>query len=286
MRRETEFIIEGLSAFRAVDKLSRAGITVLSAQKTKKNAVCVRLYSQDAKKGFAILNKSCYNVKKVSSKSLSRVIAWGVKSVGLLAGAAVFLLAVAVLQTRVLAIRVVGSGAYYAREVNEILRAHGVKTLSAAPEEGAVSAEILSLPRVSFCSLKNSGGVLTVTVEVSDESAAVSREPLLAPATGKVEEIVVVRGTALVQVGDEVQKGDTVVKGVTLVGETEREVLVIARVKVSYPFSAEYALESEEAARAQVALDYGEIRDLHIEKTENGYLAVGTAFAEAAVNLS
>lgn len=286
MRRETEFIIEGLSAFRVIDKLNRAGIAVLSARKTKKNAVCVRLYSKDAKKGFAILKNSCYNVKKVSPKSVSRLLVWGKKSAGLVLGAAIFLGFVALAQTRVLAVRVVGSGAYYAGEVNEILRAHGVKKMSATPKENLVSAEILSLPRVCFCSLKNSGGVLTVTVEVSDESTALSREPLTSPATGKVEELVVVRGTALVQVGDEVREGDTVVKGTTLVGETEREVIVIARVKVSYSFCAEYALESEEAARAQAELDYGEIRELHIEKTGNGYLATGTAFAEASVNLS
>lgn len=286
MRRETEFIIEGLSAFRVIDKLNRAGIAVLSAEKTKKNAVCVRLYSKDAKKGFAILKNSCYNVKKVSPKSISRLLAWGIKSAGLLAGAAVFLFAVTFAQTRVLAIRVVGSGAYYAGEVHDILREKGVKKLGAAPEESLVAAEILALPRVSFCSLKTAGGVLTVTVEVSDESTEISREPLLSPATGRVEELVIVRGTALVQVGDEVKEGAPVVKGVTLIGEEEREVIVIARVKVSYPFAAQYACESEEEARAQVGLDFGETQNLHIEKTESGFSATGTAFAEASVNLS
>ena len=65
----------------------------------------------------------------------------------------------------------------------------------------------------------------------------------------------------------------------------EREIVVIARVRVRAPFSAEYEAESEEGARLQAALDYGEIIRIHTEKTENGWRVSGEAVAEAAVNL-
>ena len=198
----------------------------------------------------------------------------------MLLGALGFALFVLGMQSRVLDIRVVGSGAYYESEVMRILSEKGVKRLGAAPKESAIESEILSLPRVNFCSLSSRGGVLYVTVEVSDEYA-----PLLAPATGTVEELTAVRGTPLVKAGDSVQKGDVCVKGVMLVGEEERPAAVIAYIKVSFPFSAEYACESEEKARAQAALDYGEGAEFTVTKTETGYLAEGKAYAEASVNI-
>lgn len=284
--RKTEFYIEGLSAHRAIDKLAREGIAVLSAEKVQKNAVRIQLYAKDAKKGFAILKNSCYNVKKITPVGISRWLARCVRSAGLLAGALLFALFVAGMQTRVLEIRVVGSGAYYESEVLQILAERGVKRLGAAPEESAVEAEILSLPRVNFCSLATRGGVLYVTVEVSDEFTPLSKEPLCSPASGMVEELVAVRGTPLVAAGDRVQKGDLCVKGVMLVGEEERPVAVIAYIKVSFSFSAEYACESEEKARAQAALEYGESAEFTVIKTETGYRAEGKAYAEASVNIS
>lgn len=283
--RKTEFYIEGLSAYRAVDKLAREGIAVLSAEKVQKNAIRIQLYAKDAKKGFAILKHSCYNVKKITPVGLSRWLARCVRSAGLLLGALGFALFVLGMQSRVLDIRVVGSGAYYESEVMRILSEKGVKRLGAAPKQSAIESEILSLPRVNFCSLSSRGGVLYVTVEVSDEYAPLSKEPLLAPATGTVEELTAVRGTPLVKAGDSVRKGDICVKGVMLVGEEERPAAVIAYIKVSFPFSAEYACESEEKARAQAALDYGEGAEFTVTKTETGYLAEGKAYAEASVNI-
>lgn len=285
MLRKTEFEIEGLSAFRAVDKLSGAGVAVLSARRTKKNAVTLQVNSKDAKKVFAILRGSCYNIKKVRLRGFTKACARCVKSAGLLAGAAVFALAVLGAQTRILKIEVAGSGAYYRGEVQKILSENGVKPFAAKPKDtAAVTAEILSLPRVSFCSIGHKGGILTVTVEVSDENALIASKPLLAAVSGKVEEIVVVRGTPLVQAGDEVREGDTLVANSAAFGGQERPVIVIARVKISYAFVREYGVDEERAA-AQVLLDFGETKELHTTKTENGCRVEGIAFCETSVNL-
>ena len=63
------------------------------------------------------------------------------------------------------------------------------------------------------------GGIVTVTVEVTDDEATLSSEPLLSPAAGVVEELVVVRGTPLVQIGDSVSEGAEVVKNEIFFGE-------------------------------------------------------------------
>lgn len=281
----TQLKIEGISAYRAVDKLEKAGIPVFFVRKKQKNAITLEVESKDYKKVFAILQSPCYNVKKVRLRGLSKLYSLVRQSAGLVAGIFLFLALVLFFQSRVLKIEVVGSGAYYEAEVLQILSDSGVQTLSAPPKNTALAtAQILSLPRVSYCSLKKSGGILTVEVEVSDENATLSGDNLLSPHAGVIAELIVIRGTAERAVGDEVNKGDVVVRNRALYGEEARSVLVIARVKIKFPVS-EVFLGSEEEARSQAFLQYGEIEIERIEAAEGGYFIVGTAYAEANLNL-
>ena len=285
MTNRTEFYVEGLSVHRVVDRLAREGITLHAVRRVQKNAICLQVEKKESKKAFAILRSSCYNVRKVRPRGLSRVTLFLLRHAGLVAGSVLFLACILLAQTRVLSVRVTGSGAYLRPQVEEILLANGVGRFSALPSEtGAVSAAVLALPRVSFCSLRMSGGILTVNVEVSDDDAQITSAPLLAPVSGTVSELVVVRGTPLVNVGDTVEAGMPVVGDYALFGEETRPVIVIARVVVTYPVAREYAL-SEEAALTQALLDFGEIGDLHTTKTESGWLIEGVAHTTAAVNL-
>lgn len=281
----SEFYVEGLSVHRVVDRLAREGIKLYSVKRVQKNGISLQVERKDSKKAFAILRSSCYNVKKVRPRGLSRAKVFFVRHAGLIAGAAVFLVCILLAQTRVLSVRVTGSGAYLKPQVERILSENGVGRFSALPSKtAAVSAAVLALPRVSFCSLSMSGGILTVNVEVSDDDAKITFAPLLAPVSGTVQELVVVRGTPLVSVGDAVEEGAPVVGDYALFGEEMRPVIVIAKVVIAYPVAREYAL-SEEGARAQAFLDFGEMSDLHTTKTESGWLLEGVAYATAAVNL-
>ena len=283
--RRCEFEAEGLGVHRAVEKVRAAGIPIISAVKTQKNGVRITVDGKHRKKVFAILRGSCYNVEKIRFRALSAFAELCVRSAGLLVGAALFLLLVLGAQTRVLKIEVVGNGAFYEAEVMSVLERGGVKYFSAAPKEtGVLCAEILSLPRVSYCSIAAKGGVVTVEVRVSDENALLESVPLLSPATGVVEELVVVRGTARVSVGDRVEKGAAIVDCAALYGEIERRVVVIARVKISFPVAQEYG-GSEADARASAYLEFGEIADIKLEQTEKGWLVTGTGYAEGAINL-
>lgn len=280
-----EITVESLSAHRAVEKLARAGVAVLAARCPEKNTVVLRIAGRDSRKTFAILRGSCYNIKNVRKIGLSRLADAAKRCVGLIAGAALMLALVAFAQSRVLKVEIVGNGAYYEREVREILTAEGVRFFSAAPKEtGLLTAKILSLPRVEFCSFAMKGGVLTVEVRCAQESAPLASGPLSAPVSGVVEELVVVRGTPLAAPGDEVSAGDAVVGDYLTVVERQTRVAVIAKVTVRYPVSREYAL-SEQAARAQAYLDFGSAAELHMTKTERGWLAEGTAFSTAALGL-
>ena len=281
----TQLKIEGISAYRAVDKLERAGIPVFFVRKRQKNAITLEVESKDYKKVFAILQSPCYNVKKVRLRGLSKLYSQIRQSAGLIAGVFLFLAVVLFFESRVLKIEVVGSGAYYEAEVKQILSENGVEQFSASPQNTALcTSQILSLPRVSYCSLKKSGGILTVEVEVSDENAAISGDNLLSPCAGVIAELIVIRGTAERAVGDEVQKGDVVVRNRALYGEEERPVLVIARVKIKFPVS-ELFTGSEAEARAQALLKYEDIEIQSVEAAEGGYLIAGVAYEEANLNL-
>jgi len=283
--RKSELEIESLNAWRAVEKLSRAQIEVLSARRTENNRLFVQVRHKDVKKVFAILRGSCYNIKKVRPRGLSRVLAMLMKSAGMLAGAAVFALCVVFAQTRILRVQVAGSGSYYAGEVKGILSRNGVKKFGALPKDSSpVTAEILSLPRVSFCSMEKRGGVLTVTVEVTDENAVLESEPLISPVGGTVEELVVIRGTAAKEIGENVSAGDVLVTNESAIEGKIYPVIVIARARIAYSFSGEYA-GTEENAKAQAEIEFGTIKEIHTTKTDRGWSVTGTAVKEISLNL-
>ncbi len=283
---QLEITVESLSADRAVDRLAREGIRVYAARRPRKNAVVLRIDAKDREKVFAIFKGTCYNVCEVASVGVKRRLDGLVRSIGLAVGFVLFFAGILFAEGRVLGLEVVGSGAYYEREVREILARGGVRKFSPQPRDIApLTAEILSLPRVEFCAFHRRGGTLTVEVNVSDDSAPLARVPLLSPATGVVDELVVVRGTPRVAEGEEVTEGQELVSCESAAGENVLPVLVIARVTVAYPVSREYEGE-EAAARAQATLDFGVFREIHMSKTERGWLVEGIALKTASVNLA
>ena len=284
---EQEFLIEALSVYRVVDKLARAGIEVRSFRILAKNSAVFTVNGKDTKKAFAILRGSCYNIKKVRPKGLAKVLAVCKRFIGLAAGIVLFFISVLVFESRILDIRVVGSGAYYQDEVMRILNDNGVKKFSSLPGDCApITAQIISLPHVSFCTVGKKGGVVTVTVEVTTDNILHTSEPLLAPATGVIQELVVVRGTPLFQAGDGVQAGEEVVRNEAVFGEdgAARKVIVIARVTVAYSFQKEYA-GSEESALLSAELEFGTLSEVHTTKTGEGYLVEGVALKTGSINL-
>ena len=83
--------------------------------------------------------------------------------------------------------------------------------------------------------------------------------------------------------GDSVKAGDVLVADFALYGEKQKNVIVIARAVVAFPVRAEYAL-GEEGARFQAFLDYGDLTEIHTEKTESGCILTGYAHRGAALN--
>lgn len=268
--------VEGLSAFRAADKLSRAGIFVFSVKNIEKTAVLLEVASKDLEKAFAIFHSSCYNVTRVRYRGAAKILRLALSRIGLFVALALFLVAVFFFEGRLLRIRVEGSGAYYEREVIGILEEEGARSFAPHKDFSGAKAKILALPGVSFCSLAFDGGILTVDVEISREEEGVKGNPLAAPVSGILAELVVVRGTPCFSVGDSVEAGQTVVEC--------NGGIVIAAAKFRFAFEKEYE-GSEEGARAKALLEAGTLRDITAEKTDKGYLIRGTGEVTANVNL-
>ncbi len=280
------FTVHSLSAGRVPDKLARENIPVRFCREVQKNVLEVHIRAKDMKKAFAILRGSCYDISGVKYYGLARARQLLPRAAGLLLGALMFFSAVLFFQSRVLEVEVTGNGAYYEREVRAILREEGIREFSAMPKDTAlVTARVLSLPRVEFCAFKRQGGVLSVEVRVSEDVQPIAGMPLVAPVSGTVVRLTVIRGTPLVQPGDEVVQGQTLVDAYLLAGEERIPSLVIASVALQREVSAEYAL-SRENALAQALLDFGPLENLHTEKTKHGWRIAGLMTKTASVNLA
>lgn len=270
------FTVEGLSAFRAAEKLRNASIPLLFVKAKGKTGAEIGVDARMREKAFAILRGSCYTISGERATGLERLRRLAVRSIGLLCGMAVALCAVLFLQSRVLAVEVGGSGAYLEAEVRDALEACGVRTFSRPCGFSAAEAKILSLPRVQFCSVSFDGGILTVRVEVGEEPPSLTEGPLLCPVSGVVEELIVLRGTPAVAIGQQVKRGDLAVENAPYPS-------VCARIRVGYNVVREYP--SDEAhAIAQAFLDFGELSSLKTSPCKGGTRVEGKAYAEASLN--
>ncbi len=287
MRAEARFTVRSLSAQCVPDKLARAGVPVLCVRMRQKNTVEVHIRAKDVKKTFAILRGSCYNIENLGYFGLARLGANAVRAAGLLFGAVLFLAAVLFCESRVLAVEVVGGGAYYAREVLSVLEEEGVGRFAPMPKDtGRLTARILRLRNVEFCSFKRRGGILTVEVQCAESEAPIAGMPLVSSVSGVISELIVLRGTACVSVGDAVEKGQLLVENYSMTGDKKTPVIVIAKAGIVREIDAVYALEGEAQAAAQAALDFGEFREIHISKTKGGWRVQGTAEVVCALNLT
>ncbi len=280
------FRVTGLSSHLVADKLARAGIAVLRLTRVEKNTVEVRIRAKDRKKAFAILPRSCYNITEIRTHGLACAAQTAARSAGLLLGGVVAAALVLFAESRVLAVRVEGSGAYYEREVRAILKEEHADLFSPMPRDTArLAARVLALPRVEFCAFRREGGVLTVEVQTVQNIQPIAGMPLVSEVDGILEELIVVRGTPLLREGDEVHAGDVLVKDSAVIGGREVPSLVIASAVVSHPVSAEYAASSAEAALSMAALEYGELTQSHTYEIQTGWRVEGVAHTTFSLNL-
>lgn len=266
--------IEGIYPEGAIKKLAREKIPLFEIKKTDKKSLELCIERKYRKKVFTILEDSCYNITKVRYYGLFRALRRCRERAGLFAGCVLFFILCAFSDYPVLRIDVVGTGEYYRREIMQLLDKNGVAV--GRPYDGKsasqITAEILALKDVSFCSLKKSGNVLKVEVQTSPSADYCERGvPLLAATDGSVYSLTVLRGAAAVQAGDEVSAGDL------LVGCVEEEGFVMASARLSCRYTAFVKADSAEQALAACILEIEssdgrtEISDKSVLPSDGGF---------------
>lgn len=169
-------LIEGMMPYRALNRLRREGIYLKNAQKVQKNQIIFTVDRKDIEKIFAIYPNVCYNSDRYAPYTV-RILpprgaqkAWALlkKRAGLWLGGLLFLVLTLLSDTLVLRIQVSGETAY-TQAVEEILHRHGIERYKpyTSKQVDLVSADILRLDGVGFCSLKKVGSTLVVEVQTA-----------------------------------------------------------------------------------------------------------------------
>ncbi len=278
--------VEGLMPERALLRLKRTGISLYQVKKTQKNALLFTVKRKDIEKVFAIYPNVCYNSSEYHPYTITRLgsVGWG-RAVDFCqnrAGAMLGVLAFAVLTLAadglVLGVDFVGSQVY-AREIKQALAENGVRAFSLYPKgkEDLVTAKLLSLPDVEFCSVKKQGLRVVVETRLSGTQKRTPQEGVMtAKYNGELVAISVLRGSALKKIGDKITVGEA------LVGdwfETEEggqvRVQPIARVRIACTHEGVYEAEDEERAFAAAYLELdlvdASITEKSVAQTKNGF---------------
>lgn len=246
----------------ALDKITAAGICMYSVEKCGAGRLKILVKSKESKKIFAIFRSSCYTVTRKKSAGLKYITEKLLARPGAVIGALLFLLICAAGNFFVLRIDVQGSAARYADEAKQILADNRVGMYSVYDEEAAerARAAMMQLPNVVFASVEKSGCTVTVTLEESAETPVPERETsLISPCAGVVEEIAVLRGTALVSEGDTVAAGQELAGGWLETQDGEKvPTFAVARASIlcTGDFSYTAAEESEEQHQRALAAAY------------------------------
>ena len=169
-------LIEGMMPYRALNRLRREGICLKNAQKARKNQIICTVDHKELAKIFAIYPNVCYNNDKYAPYTVRILPPTGSKKVwfllkkrvGLWLGAAIFLVLTLFSDTLVLRIRVSGEVAY-TQSVVEILKKYGIEQYKpySGKQVDLISADILRLEGVGFCSVKKVGSTLVGEVQTA-----------------------------------------------------------------------------------------------------------------------
>lgn len=237
----------------ALKKLKNANIGVYNCKKEGAQFK-FSIKEKDIKKVFAIFSRPCYNVS-VNRSRRKAFLSLAVTRIGLIVGAIAFVAIAAISNLFIFKVEVVGNGSYLYPDVKRILYEQGFTEFRSYRRLDAPTAQgkILALPQVTFCNIEKCGSVLKIDVRVDEErNQTVSRSSLVSDKSGTVKKIVVVCGTAAVEVNSSVKAGDTLIYAYTLVGEQRTDCMAVGYAEIECKGEYEYSApeESDTALKA------------------------------------
>ncbi|MBQ7323451.1 MAG: sporulation protein YqfD [Clostridia bacterium] len=280
-----EFVLEGQMPERALLRLRRAHISLFCIKKIEKNQILFRVNRKDSEKVFAIFRSVCYNsgvcsaytIKSHSVVGVGKYVEQLKRRVGLLLGGLLCIFLWGVSQPLLFSIEFVGTD-IYAREGVIALEEAGIRPFAPyqSGKEDWVIAQLLAIPDVEYVSLQKVGHRLVVETRLSPfPKREIATGKMYAKHSGKLVAMTVLRGTPLVNVGEEMQAGDCLVDDAFQTEEGGHvRVEIIARVRIACTHEGIYPVETAEEAFAHAYLQLEDVERIiakDIEKTAGGY---------------
>lgn len=254
---------------RALKKLHDGGIPVYRLREQgAKLSFCVR--EEYVEKVFAIFAHRCYNIGIGRFSAKKRLVNALIARIGLVIGALLFIAVALMANALVLRIEVTGNGAYLAPDVIAAARECGFAEWTTArnADAPALSARVLSMNGVTFCSVKRKGSCVVIEVVCGDEGGkGADYRDFISPEGGTVVSLVAVCGTPLVEEGQEVAAGDRLIGAYSLSEDgTQRPCLAAGFVRILVTRSQSVFFTQENEDNAAIALG---ITSLYCEKAES-----------------
>ncbi len=234
------YLVSGKNIEYLPEFLHRKKVSVIKFLKESESLAKVTIDVSDVNKFFAICKNMCYNKKVVGYRGILCPLTLFINKVGLCLGIALFILISTLLNGVCLGVKIQGSGVAFESETRSLLKTLGVSkySLFSKIDYKQIENKILSSnPNITFVSVYKEGNFLVVDSQITSSKIEVLGEnstDIVSVVDGVIEEIVVLRGTPLVKVGDKVKKGDILVGAYSL-GKEEGETFptfTVARVKI------------------------------------------------------
>lgn len=213
-------------------------------------------------KVFAIFDHPCYNTVIRQESAKMRFRAFCKNRIGILIGAAAFLVVTIASQSLVLKIEVTGNAQYLAGQVAEIAAECGAKewTDCSKLDKPMLRSKVTALDGVDFCSVTRRGWFLFIDVHAGEDgknSAVYS--PLKAGKAGTLYRLTAICGTPLKSAGERVDVGDELIGAYEITEDgAQKGCLAVgfAEIEAEGTLSLFYDSESEENTRSALSAPY------------------------------
>lgn len=285
---KTKLLIGGSSPEYCLNRLKREKIRIFRAEKTEKNKILITLSQKDAEKVFAIYPRIWYNdekdspyvVLKEQKTGFSKTVSLLKKRVGLWLGILAFFCIVSVSDSFIFDVRMTGDTTYRTeaiRLVREVGLSKGDR--DSLKKRTTLERALTKLDKVSFASVKKDGKILYLNVRLSPFSDKDTKTGALRSAyVGTVEEIVVLRGTKGVFVGEQVKIGQPLIYDYILFGNEgeEQKAKTVAvgfcKIAVESEWKIEAENEKEAVKKALFLAGDGENEAVKTEQKDGKYV--------------
>jgi sporulation protein YqfD len=255
----------GRNLEKAICKMQRNGINLYKIKKTAPDKMIFWCEIKDELKIFAIFDGSCYNIRKIRYNGLLYPFVFLMRNTGILIGLIIFLISLYISNMFMYKIEIQGSGSYYESEINEILKNNNIKTFTLFKNLNydIIEKEVLTLEGVNFVSAKREGNRLIIDVRLGTADSVPQNRiytDLIATKEGEVLSVSVIRGTALISVGDKVETGQSLI-GAYYYTLTEEKIDTFVIGKVELKCNTKILFESsffDDSAKAD-ALAYAKV---------------------------